>query len=100
MPKLSEDVRGYLRFFAYFLVNGSLQVSGLLPVDYRSVLDEPSMVEQTFAIWSNVLEVDSEGRVLNEHVAHQRAAQYIRQQADRAYIVEPPFEEWEIALHM
>ncbi len=100
MTKLSEDVRGNLRFFAFYLVNGSLQVDGLAPVDYRSVLLDASTIEQAFAIWSNVLELDSDGRTLNQPVAHQRAAQYIRQQADRTYVIDPPLESWEIELYL
>lgn len=100
MAKLSQDVRAYLRFFAYFLTNGSLQVVGLMPVDYRSVRTDASTIEQAFAIWSNVLEIDADGRVLNEHVASQRAAQYIRQQVDRAYVIDPPLEQWEIELYL
>ena len=100
MTKLSEDVRAYLRLFAFFLVNGALQVKGQPWLDYRPVLTDPSSIEQAFAIWSNVLEIDPEGRVLNEHVASERAAQYIRQQADPAYIIEPPLEQWEIELYL
>jgi hypothetical protein len=100
VAKLSEDVRAYLRFFAYFLVSGSVQVEGLEPIDYRSVLTDASTIEQTFAIWSNVLEIDAQGRALNEHIASQRAAQYIRQQADPAYVVEPPFAQWEVELYL
>jgi hypothetical protein len=47
-----------------------------------------------------VLEIDAQGRALNEHIASQRAAQYIRQQADPAYVVEPPFAQWEVELYL
>jgi hypothetical protein len=100
MARLSEDVRARLRLFAFLLVNGTLQVEGLPWVDYRMVLLEPSMVEQVFAIWSNVLEVNSDGRAWNDHAASQRAAQYIRGQADRSYVIDPPLEQWEIELYL
>jgi hypothetical protein len=100
MAKLSQDVRAHLRFFAYFLANGAVQVHGLVPIDYRSEVTDPSTLEQVFAIWSNVLEIDGEGRVLNEHVADQRAAQHIRQQADRAYVIDPPLAQWEVELYL
>jgi hypothetical protein len=100
MAKLSEHIRGSLRLFAFVLVNGNLQVRGLPSIDYQTVLSDPSTIEQAFAIWSNVLELDADGSVVNEEIASQRAAQYIRQQKDCSYVVDPPFEQWEIELHL
>jgi len=100
MSKLSEHVRGCLRLFAFWLTNGTLQVRGLEWVDYKSHLEWPSTVEQTFAIWSNIIEFDDHGNVLNEEQAKHRAAQYIRQFADQTYVVDPPFEDWELELHL
>jgi hypothetical protein len=101
MSKLSTDFRAHLRFFAFYLVNGTVHLE-LLPfeMDYKVIFEEPSALEQVFAIWSNVLELDDQGKPTNEADARRRAAQYIRGWVDRNYVVIPPFEEWELALHL
>ena len=102
MAKLSEDVRADLRFLAFYLGNGTLQLQELPWVDYSDVLNSAgsgSVLEQAFAIWSNVLDIDPSGKVLNREAAQKRVAQYIRQQAEPTYIVDPPFEEWELQLY-
>ncbi len=48
------------------------------------------------AIFANVIEMDSERNVLN---AERRAAQWLRSYYDPTYKIEPPFEDWEVALH-
>ena len=67
-------------------------------VDYTSIFQEPSALEQTYAIFANVLEIDETGRVINAKHAERRAAQYIL-----GYVtgqrVEPPFEDWEVHLY-
>jgi hypothetical protein len=99
--KLSEDVRSELRFFAFYLANGTLH-SDILPgtQNYSSILSEASALEQIFAIWANVLELDESGKVTNAAQASRRAAQYIRSLIDGSYFVEPPFEDWELDLHI
>jgi hypothetical protein len=98
--KLSEDVRGFLRLFAFFLANGTVDWELLGEgYDYSSLFENPSDLERVFAIWSNVLELDDEGTVLNPKDAQHRAAQYIRRFVDPSYVVEPPFEPWELELH-
>jgi hypothetical protein len=99
LPKLSEDLRAYLRLFAFYLANGTVDWELLGEEwDYSSLFANPSDLEQVFAIWSNVLELDDEGNVLNPGAAKRRAAQYIRRFVDPSYIVEPPFAEWELEL--
>lgn len=44
-----------------------------------------SMLGQVFAIYCNVLEVDANGKVLNEGDAQYRAAQWIRAHCDQGY---------------
>ncbi|MBP0457971.1 DUF7677 family protein [Streptomyces montanisoli] len=58
-----------------------------------------SSLEQVFAIYGNVLEVDGNGEVLNDGDAQYRAAQWIRRHCDPTYEVEPPFQAWETELH-
>ncbi|MDC0741310.1 hypothetical protein POL67_08140 [Polyangium sp. rjm3] len=55
-------------------------------------------VEMTCALFVNVLELDEEGVVRNAKQAENHAAQYIRSYVDAAYVVEPPFEDWETNL--
>lgn len=101
MAKLSTDVRSSIRFFAFFLANGTVDndLLDVEEVDYSSVLLQPSWLESISAIYTNVLEVDEQGNVLNDDQARRRAAQYIRECIDRDYTVEPPWERWEIELH-
>ena len=67
-------------------------------VDYTCIFEEPSAMEQAFAIFLNVLELDESGGAVNAKAAERRAAQYIRQYCERTYQVEPPFEQWEVEL--
>ncbi|WP_171182396.1 hypothetical protein [Ruegeria sp. HKCCD8929] len=98
--RLSPSFSGALRTFAFWIANGTVGHPLLEDVDYRSLLgEEPSALEQTFAIFANVIEMDSEGRVLNAKYAERRAAQYLRSYCDPKYEVEPPFEGWEVELH-
>ena len=99
MAQLPEDVRSACRFFAFFLANGTLELDLLDGIDYRPALMEfGSALEQAVAIFVNVLDVDSDGRVTNGAVAKRRAAQWIRRYCDPEYVVEPPFEDWEVEL--
>lgn len=99
MAHLPRDVRSSLRFFAFFVANGTLAVDLLGDIDYRSELvDTGSNLEMVFAVFANVLEVDESGQVTNHDGAAYRAAQWIRAHCDDAYEVEPPFEDWEVEL--
>lgn len=100
MGQLPVDVRASFRFFAFYLANGTIDVDLLDGVDYRPALFQSgSALEQVFAIYCNVLEVDANGEVLNEGDAQYRAAQWIRRYCDPAYDVEPAFQGWETELH-
>jgi hypothetical protein len=66
MAHLPRDVRSSLRFFAFFVANGTLAVDLLGDIDYRSELvDTGSNLEMVFAVFANVLEVDESGQVTN-----------------------------------
>ncbi|MCQ9129258.1 hypothetical protein KMS84_00255 [Streptomyces sp. IBSBF 2807] len=98
---LSVDVRASLRLFAFYLANGTIDVELLDGFDYRSaVFHSGSSLEQVFAIYGNVLQVDEVGMVLNDGDAQYRVAQWIRACCDPGYRVEPPFEAWETELHL
>lgn len=96
--KLSESFSGALRTFAYFMASGThYQLKG---VDYLKLYgEEPSAIEQVFAIFANVIELDHNGEVLNAKYAEKRAVDYIRSYCDSEFTVEPPYEDWEIELH-
>ena len=69
-------------------------------VDYLSLYgNEPSAIEQAYAIFANVLEVDGNGQVLNAVHAQKRATDYLRAYCDNGFKVEPPFANWELELH-
>lgn len=99
MAHLDNSVSGAVRFFSFVLANGTVSTAILEGVDYSGIFEEPSAVEQIYAIFMNVLEVDDEGKVVDSHRATERAAQYIRSFIAGGH-EEPPFEEWELELHM
>lgn len=69
-------------------------------VDYIGLYgDEPSAIELAYSIYANVLEMDENGEVLNSKYAEKRATDSIRAYCDPGFEVNPPYEEWEIALH-
>lgn len=98
--RLSHSFSGALRTFSFWVANGTLGLPVLEGIDYRFVLsEEPSALELVYAIFANVIEMDDEGTVLNAKHAERRAAQWLRSYVDRGYVVDPPFEDWEIYLH-
>ncbi|WP_020532574.1 DUF7677 family protein [Flexithrix dorotheae] len=96
--KLSESFSGALRSFAYFMASGThYQLKG---IDYLKLYgEEPSAIEQAFAIFANVIELDENGEVLNAKYAEKRATDYIRSYCDSNFKVETPYEDWEIELY-
>lgn len=96
--KLSNSVSGALRTFAYFLSSGTHDM--LEGVDYISLYGtEPSAIEQVYAIFANVLEMDENGQVVNAQYAQKRATDYLRSYCDASFTVDPPYEDWEVELH-
>ena len=61
--------------------------------------EEPSAIEQVFAIYANGLELDENGEVLNAKYAEKRATDYLRAYCDPSFVVTPPYEDWEIELY-
>ena len=96
--KLSNSVSGALRTFSYFMSSGTHYM--LEGIDYLSLYgSNPSAIEQAYAIFANVLEVDASGQVLNATHAQKRATDYIRAYCDLSFKVDPPYEDWETVLH-
>lgn len=99
--KLSTSFSGALRKFSYWMASGSVGKSIMDGVKYLDLYgEEPSAIEQAFAIFANVIELDDNGIVQNAKYAEQRAAQYLRAYCDTNYEVSPPFEDWEVSLHV
>jgi hypothetical protein len=99
MPRLSESVSHAIRQFSFWIANRSLGHPLLVGIDYSCIFEEPSALEQTYAIFANTLELDERGTVLNEKHAERRAAQFIRSYVQPDYVVEPPLEDWEVHLY-
>ncbi len=99
MKKLGNSFSGALRTFSYWIANGTVGYPLLEGIDYSCIFEEPSALEQAYAIYSNVIEMDDDGNVINAKYAETRAAQYIRSYVDSTYTIEPPLEDWEVALH-
>ena len=95
--KLSHSFSGALRTFAYFMASGTQNT--LKGINYLELYgQEPSAIEQVFAIYANVLELDDGGTVLNAKYAEKRATD-LKAYCDSEFKVDPPYEEWETALH-
>ncbi|QQR88489.1 MAG: hypothetical protein IPJ76_16555 [Flavobacteriales bacterium] len=95
---LGDSFSGALRTFAYFMSSGTHYM--LEGVDYMKFYGAaPSVIEKVFAIYANVIKLDSEGAVVNAKWAEKRATDYLRAYCDPNYVVNPPFDDWETALH-
>jgi hypothetical protein len=100
MAKLDSSVSGAFRKFSYWIANRSIGHPLLDGIDYSCIFVEPSALEQAYAIFANILEVDVSGKVVDAKHAERRAAQYIRQYVQGSlYVVDPPFERWELQLY-
>ncbi len=96
--KLSNSFSGALRTFTYFMASGTHY--NLKGIEYISLYgEEPSAIEQVFAIYANVIEMDENGVVLNDQYAQLRATDYLRQYCAPNFVVNPPYEDWEIELY-
>lgn len=61
-------------------------------VDYLPLYgNDPSAIEQVYAIFANVLELDENGQVLNSQHAQKRATDYLRAYCDRTFKVSAAF---------
>ena len=96
--KLSNSFKGALRRFTYFIASGThYHLEGIKYLDLFG--EEPSAIEQAFAIFSNVIEFDEKGKVLNSQYAEKRATDYIRSYCNPEFEIQPPFEDWETELY-
>jgi hypothetical protein len=96
---LSPGLSGAFRQFAFWVANGTVGLPLLEGIDYWDDMKEsPSLMEQVFAIFANVLVLDAEGNPTNAKEAERRAAMWIRQYCARIE-PEPPLEGWEVQLY-
>jgi hypothetical protein len=96
--KIGNSFSGALRTFAYFMASGTQNT--LKGIDYITLYgEEPSAFEMVFAIYANVIELDEKGQVLNAKYAEKRATDYLRSYCDSSFVIDPPYEDWEIELH-
>lgn len=79
MPHLSPSCSSALRRFSYWLANGTVGHPLLEGVYYACIFREPSALEQVYAIYANVVEIDASGRGTNAKHAERRAVQHILQ---------------------
>ena len=100
MAQLHASIRAAIVDFAYALGNGTLDSGGLLRgVDYRPDIQRNSNeLQLVFAVFTNVLQVDDDGRVTNAEYAKQRAAAVVRRYHQPSFVVDPPLADWEVAL--
>ncbi|HYW72050.1 MAG TPA: hypothetical protein VE961_13515 [Pyrinomonadaceae bacterium] len=86
--------------FSITLGNGNLEPELLGDIDYLPRLfDFGSNLEAVYAVFSNVLMIDTHGNPTNTNRAYFRAAQCVRRWCVPGYEEEPPFQAWEVELH-
>lgn len=95
--KLSPSVVNAIRTFSYFIASGTH--FNLVGVKYFDLYgDEPSAIEQMYAIFANNLRLDADGNVTNLRHSELRATEYLKSYCLNNYVVNPPFEDWEVHL--
>lgn len=96
---LPSGFSGALRQFAFWVANGTVGTPLLDGIDYwNDIRESPSLMEQVFAIYANVLALDSAGNPVNAKEAERRAAMWIRQYC-AGVEADPPLEDWEVRLY-
>lgn len=96
---LPPGVSGAMRLFAFWVANGTVGLPLLEGIDYWvDMRESPSLMEQVFAIFANVLVVDAEGNAVNSKEAERRASMWIRQYCT-GVAPDPPLEDWEVRLY-
>ena len=95
---LSDRIQPYAHFSNLVVSSGSgVTLSGLVRGYYREELkEEATFVQTVYSVYLNNLELNHEGKVLNQSYSITRAAKYIRSICDSKYDVVPDFEDWEM----
>jgi hypothetical protein len=92
-----EEGKNEIKRFASDFGLGILEPAVLGSLDYVALSWN---YESIFAVFSNVLKIDQNGKPVNLDESRHRTAQYIRMEIDRDYSVTPPFQPWETTLHL
>ena len=96
--KLKEEFRSHLRYFAFWVGNGTLIIR-YTDFDYTDLLlEQRDAIGQLFAIFVNVWrEVDRKEikRLPLYKIPHYRAGQWLRKLCNPKYKIKPEFEPWE-----
>lgn len=109
--KLTRSIRSALYWFIenyskglvgserWDLTNDSFDEGTLDWEVYKSATTDPTVMKIAITVWSNNIEVDAAGVVLNEEWACFRAFQAIRLHFDPNFSnadIVPPLEQWEV----
>lgn len=95
--KLSEDFRADLRYFAFYIGNGSLEPadSSVDYIPYDACLNQPGpLLGELFAVYLNTYQAQLNG--LTKQDPQQRAAQFLAQQCLPHYTASLPLASWEL----
>lgn len=94
-----QDYFDAVKRFAKYIAVGFPEEFHLQYCDYEEYLfDGGSFIESFFAVFCNVLQIDTNNRPLNTNAALHRAVQFIRHTVDCSYLPQPPFADWEVEL--
>ncbi|MCR9202928.1 MAG: hypothetical protein NXI04_30145 [Planctomycetaceae bacterium] len=109
--RLDSSIKSCLYWFIEDVVKGLLEYDqwdfdiemfedGRLSWDrYISAITDPTVLKTAVTLWSNNLELNDNGFIVNEAAAAFRAFQYLRTQFDDAYtanMIRPPLADWEL----
>lgn len=111
MKSLSGSFKSALYWFVLDIMKGNLshpdwdfkyvrdfnEVEGLRE-EFDEVISDPEVMKKVFTVWSNNIELDQSGNVVNTRHARLRAFQYLRCHFDPRFpeeSVSPQFEPWE-----
>jgi hypothetical protein len=95
--KLGIDVRNAISWFAHALIAGNLGPDDSRYSRDQLFLKHPGIVGQAMAIFLYRLEMDEDGRVLNQEEAEERVRQYIEWKHDGVE-PDPPFGHEELGI--
>ena len=96
---IEDYSKGLLGDKRWDLTNDSFAEGRLDWAAYQRAISDPFVMKLAITVWSNNIEVDETGRVLNEEWARFRAFQAIRQNFDKNFShadIAPPLETWEV----
>ena len=96
---IEDYSKGLLGSENWDLTNDSFDEGRLDWEQYQRAIVDPTVMKEAITVWSNNVEVDGAGQVLNEEWARFRAFQSIRHHFDRSFSradITPPLESWEV----